>query len=168
MWNSNADNGACGVESGEVLEEGGLGGDEEDLSGGQGCSSSGVLDDGECDVTSIPSALVISFKVLQVLTRLLTSDLEKLNCSLDFRGDSPVKADSVRRCVARMTTVYRNSQIRLTAAALEVLGKRYQRLISTLGVKAQQRIATGSDPETLCSLATNATAAENKKRRTRN
>jgi hypothetical protein len=93
----------------------------------------------------VSSDLCASFRVLQALTRLLTTDFERLSSSLDPVSDSPSRGGSVRSCVVRMTTVYRNSQLRIAAAALEVLRERSRHLLSKLEIAEQRRVATNNE-----------------------
>lgn len=89
--------------------------------------------------------LCTSFRVLQGLTRLLTADFERLRSGLDSVSDSSSSGGSVRSSVLRMTTVYRNSQLNITAAALEVLRERSRHLLSKLEIAEQGRVATSNE-----------------------
>ena len=86
-----------------------------------------------------------SFRVLQVLTRLLTTDFDRLRSGSDLVAESSSRGGSVRRWVARMATVYRKSQMKIVAAALEELRKRSQHLLAKLEHAEQERLAAKSE-----------------------
>jgi len=92
----------------------------------------------------VSNDLCTSFRALQALTRLLTSDLERLSSGLDSVVDSCYRDGAVRGFVSKMSTVYRGSQHAIATSALEALTNRSRRLILKLGETERARLAANN------------------------
>jgi hypothetical protein len=97
------------------------------------------------DANDMSGDLCSSFRAVQALVRLLTADLERLRSSREPVVDSSLPDGPVRACVVKMATTYRDSQLKIAAAALEALRERSQHLTSKLGMIEQERVAASSE-----------------------
>ena len=89
--------------------------------------------------------LCTSFRVLQSLIRLFTSEYDRLRSSLTSVPSSSLQDGSVRSCVVNMAAAYRNSQLKIASAAIDILRERSYHLLLKLEIAEQGRITNNTE-----------------------